>query len=255
MNYDSATLQALKSFLYRMADDSLIIAHRNSEWTGLGPILEEDIAFSSIAQDKLGHALSLYTLLNSLGEKEPDIIAFTRQAKDFTCCQFVEYPIGGYDFSLLRHFLYDTAELIRFTSLTSSTYEPLAKLSKKIIGEIKYHVFHANTWMVHLGAKGNEESHERMQTTLNRIFPLALGMFEEMTSDPLLISSGIYTGEQSIKHDWIETITAILTQAQLIIPHDITPIYGGRTGNHSEYLDPLLQEMTEVFSIDPLANW
>ena len=109
--------------------------------------------------------------------------------------------------------------------------------------------------MVHLGAKGNEESHERMQTTLNHIFPLALGMFEEMTSDPLLISSGIYTGEQSIKHDWIETITAILTQAQLIIPHDITPIYGGRTGNHSEYLDPLLQEMTEVFSIDPLANW
>ena len=89
MNYDSATLQALKSLLYRMADDSLIIAHRNSEWTGLGPILEEDIAFSSIAQDKLGHALSLYTLLNNLGEKEPDTIAFTRHTKDFTCCQFV----------------------------------------------------------------------------------------------------------------------------------------------------------------------
>ncbi len=71
---------ALKDLLYRLADDQLILGHRNSEWNGLGPILEEDIAFSSMAQDKLGHSLQLYTLLHQLGEAEPDTVAFTRNA-------------------------------------------------------------------------------------------------------------------------------------------------------------------------------
>jgi ring-1,2-phenylacetyl-CoA epoxidase subunit PaaC len=135
----------LKDLLFRMADDNLIIAHRNSEWTGLGPILEEDIAFSSIAQDKLGHSQALYAMLNTLGEAEPDTIAFTREERDFRCCRFVEYPIGGYEFSLVRHFLFDVAELLRWEMLETSTFEPLRKLAGKIRGEIKYHVFHANT--------------------------------------------------------------------------------------------------------------
>jgi ring-1,2-phenylacetyl-CoA epoxidase subunit PaaC len=83
-------LPALKDLLYRMADDALIIGHRHSEWTGLGPILEEDIAFSSIAQDKLGHAYALYQLLHELGEPEPDHAAFLRDAP-----QFPVLPSGG----------------------------------------------------------------------------------------------------------------------------------------------------------------
>src|SRR4051812_34092234 len=127
---------ALKDLLFRMADDDLIIAHRNSEWTGLGPILEEDIAFSSIAQDKLGHSQALYAILATLGEADPDTTAFTRDESRFRCCQFVEYPIGGYEFSLVRHFLFDNAELLRWEMLESSSFQPLAKLAAKIRGEI-----------------------------------------------------------------------------------------------------------------------
>ena len=97
---------ALKELLYKMADDQLILGHRNSEWTGFGPLLEEDIAFSSMAQDKIGHSLTLFKLLNDLGEQDPDTVAFTRNANQFHNSVLTELPNQEYDFSLIRHFLY-----------------------------------------------------------------------------------------------------------------------------------------------------
>src|SRR6186713_1328644 len=125
---------AIKDLLYRIADDQLILGHRNSEWTGFGPLLEEDIAFSSMAQDKIGQSHALYQILHQLGEQVPDTVAFTRNANQFHNCIFVELPNGEYDFSLVRHFLYDTALAIRFDSLTRSACQPLAELSVKIRG-------------------------------------------------------------------------------------------------------------------------
>src|SRR5687768_6435949 len=116
----------LKDLLFKMADDALIIGHRNSEWTGIGPMLEEDMAFSSMAQDKIGHAIALYNILHEvLGEADPDTLGFKREAKQFKCCQFVELPIGEYDFSLIRHFLFDHAEWLRYGMLASSSFQPL----------------------------------------------------------------------------------------------------------------------------------
>ena len=91
------------------------------------PALEEDIAFSSMAQDKLGHSLAFYSLLHELGESDPDTLAFMRHATQFHCCQLVELPIGEYDFSLIRHFLFDHAEAIRFEYLTQSVMSPWPK--------------------------------------------------------------------------------------------------------------------------------
>jgi len=250
-------LPALKDLLYRMADDALIIGHRHSEWTGLGPTLEEDIAFSSIAQDKLGHAYALYQLLHELGEPEPDHAAFLRDAPQFRCCHLVEYPNGGYDFSLMRHLLFDLAEQWRYHLLERSSYEPLAQLARKVRGEIKYHVFHATQWVVHLGAQGTEESHERMQQALLQTLPLALGIFEPSDFEEILVDYGIFPGERVLQSHWWETLLPILERAQLRVPplETLTPAYGGRRGQHTEYLQPLLDEMTEVFRSDPTAQW
>src|SRR5688500_18496689 len=158
---------AISHLLTAMADDALIQGHRNSEWTGLGPIMEEDIAFSSMAQDKIGHAWALYRILHeNLEGTEPDRFAFLRGEKEYKCCHLVEMPNGEYDFSLMRHFLFDHAEAVRWEQLQQSTFEPLVPLARKLKGEIKYHTLHANAWISQL-CRAGEESYARMQSALN----------------------------------------------------------------------------------------
>lgn len=250
-------VEGLKDLLYRTADDLLIIGHRNSEWTGLGPQLEIDIAFSSMAQDKVGQSLALYELLNEMGEEDPDTVAFTRNENQFYCCQFTEYPIGEFDFSLVRHFFFDHAQTIRFQMLENSIFEPLAMLARKFRGEIKYHIMHADIWMKQL-AHGNEESRLRIQSAINECFPLALGMFEPGKYEAELIEANIFEGEEKLRNLWYEKVRQVITQdCGLTLPSldGVEPAYGGRSGYHTEYLQPLLNEMSEVFRIDPAAEW
>ncbi len=249
--------EAIKDLLYRMADDEFIIGHRNSEWTGLGPILEEDIAFSSLAQDQIGHALANYTILSTeFGEASPDLIAYSRNEQQWKCSQFVELPIGEYDFSLMRHFLFDHAERLRYEALQHSSYAPLASLAKKIKGELKYHILHGDLWIKKLG-HGTEESHARMQSALNEAFPYALGIFEPGKFEDELISQNIFIGEKALQEQWLAAITLILERANLKVPDiKVTEAkYGGRNGYHTEYLQPMLVECAEVYNFDPTAVW
>ncbi|MEQ8304793.1 MAG: 1,2-phenylacetyl-CoA epoxidase subunit PaaC [Cyclobacteriaceae bacterium] len=248
--------EALKELLYKMADDQLILGHRNSEWTGFGPILEEDIAFSSMAQDKIGHSLALYTFLEELGEQDPDTVAFTRHASQFHNCTLVELPNGEYDFSLIRHFLYDTAEALRFESLRQSSFEPLAQVATKIRGELRYHTMHANTWVKQLGSATTESIH-RLQKSLDYALPYALGIFEPSPLEHDIIKDGIFVGEEALKSQWMKKVEEVISQTKLRLPawDTLTAMNGGRVGKHTEYLQPLLDEMSEVFKIDPTAEW
>jgi ring-1,2-phenylacetyl-CoA epoxidase subunit PaaC len=248
--------EALKELLYKIADDQLILGHRNSEWTGVGPLLEEDIAFSSMAQDKVGQSYQLYQMLQQLGEQEPDTVAFMRNANQFHNSQFVELPVGEYDFSLIRHFLFDHAELLRFSMLSESSYEPLAQLARKIKGELKYHVMHANSIIKQLG-NATEESISRLQGSLDEALPYALGIFEASPWEEALKQEDIFGGEAALQAKWEESISKILAQTALQLPDlaTLTPVYGGRQGQHTEHLQPLLDEMAEVFRVDPTAEW
>lgn len=247
---------ALKEFLYKVADDQLILGHRNSEWTGFGPLLEEDIAFSSMAQDKVGQSQALYEILHVLGEQHPDTVAFMRNANQFHNCILTELPNGEYDFSLIRHFLYDTALSIRFEMLTKSSYKPLAELATKIRGELRYHTLHANTWIKQLGS-ATPESIGRLQAALEHALPFALGIFERSPYENDIVSSGIFEGEDVLKEKWLKRIEEIVGQTNLHLPDvkKLTAVEGGRIGKHSEHLQPLLDEMSEVFKIDPTAEW
>ena len=249
--------EAIKELITKMADDALIMGHRNSEWTGIGPILEEDIAMSSMAQDKVGHALALYNILHDhFGEADPDTIGFRREDKDFKCCHLVELPIGEYDFTMARHFLFDQAEILRYQLLRESSFEPLAHLAKKIHGELKYHVMHANSWLSRLG-KGSDESRARIQSSLNYCYPLALGVFEQSPYEEELISKKIFEGEKRLHAIWEENIFSVAEQAHLTIPKitDETSGYGGRKGNHTEHLKPLLEEMAQVVRMEGNVEW
>jgi len=245
----------IKELILKMADDALIIGHRYSEWTGIGPTLEEDISFSSIAQDKLGHALQLYTILHKeFGEKDPDTLAFRRDPAGFRCAQFTELPIGMYEFSLMRHLLFDHAESARYQMLASSSYIPLAQLSRKIHGEIKYHILHADTWVTQLGT-ASADSNYRLQAALNETYGWSLGLFEPGNNEAELVKEKIFDGEKALHDAWFRTISVVLNEAKLIIPEDVKPTYGGRRGNHTEYLKPLIDEMAEVIRLEQQATW
>lgn len=247
---------ALKELLYKLADDQLILGHRNSEWTGFGPLLEEDIAFSSMAQDKIGHSYALYQILEQEGEPSPDTVAFMRSADQFHNCMLVELPNGEYDFSLIRHFLFDTAEALRFEMLSRSSHLPLAELSRKIKGELRYHTLHANIWIKQLGS-ATEESITRLQQSLEFALPYALGIFEKSPFENEIISSQIFEGEEILKEKWKAKVEEVIHQTKLKLPSWETciPVYGGRMGKHSQHLQPLLNEMAEVLKIDPTAEW
>ncbi len=248
--------EGLKELIYKMADDLLILGHRNSEWTGFGPLLEEDIAFSSMAQDKVGQSWQLYKILNTLGENDPDTVAFMRNSEQFHNSQFCELPNGEYDFSLIRHFLFDTADLIRYQMLSNSAYTDLANLAKKVKGETKYHSMHAKIWIKQLGS-ATTESIRRLQQSLDYALPYALGMFETSPFEQENIDSGVFAGEEALMEAWKAEVEKVISETQLLLPDwsTITPVVGGRKGVHTEYLQPLLDEMSEVFKVDPTADW
>lgn len=248
--------EALKELLFKMADDALIMGHRNSEWTGLGPILEEDIAFSSMAQDKIGHAQALYSILHEeLGESTPDILVYTRDEKKFRCCHFVEMPNSEYDFSLVRHFFFDHAELCRYKMLEQSSYTRLSELARKIHGELKYHILHADTWIKKLG-NASEESRARILASVKEAYPLALGIFEASEWEDALIKMKIFQGEEVLKKEWMKSIEPVLVAAGIKLPKGkVEPAFGGRRGFHTEHLKPLLEEMSEVYCLEPKAEW
>ena len=243
-------VEALKELLTKMADDQLILGHRNSEWIGIGPVLEEDIAFGSQAQDKTGHALNLYKLIEQMGGVEPDKMAFRRQLNEYKCCHLVELSVkDDYALTLARHFYFDNSEVIRFKALGACAYPDLAGLANKFYSELKYHVFHANTWVKNL-LNGSEESRARMISALNEYLPYALGIFEEGPYEELLINEGLFIGEKALHEQWESTITNFLEQFDVKLDFNVEAHLGGRGGVHTDELQPLLNEMCEVINLE-----
>ncbi len=249
---------ALIDLVFRLGDDDFILGHRHSEWIGIGPILEEDIAFSSMAQDEIGHAEAYYQLLHEHFQlPDPDTLGFERPWQEFRCAHLVEYPNKDYAFSLVRHFLYDHAEHIRLQALQKQdVFKPLKELAKRLLREEKYHVFHANTWIVQL-SNGSEEARVRLQTALDEAYPMALALFEPNEHEKTLVEAKVLPSENELQKEWLRAIQKVLEQTPLKLPEN--PQWemhkGGRVGKHTPHLEAIIEEMTEVRRLDPQAEW
>jgi ring-1,2-phenylacetyl-CoA epoxidase subunit PaaC len=242
---------ALIALLTTLADDELILGHRNSEWTGHAPILEEDIAFSNIAQDEVGHALLWYTILNEhLGQSTPDRLAFFREADQFRNAQLVELPKGDWAFTIVRQYLFDVYEQVRNEELARFNFQPISDAVSKIKREEVYHLMHSKGWVLRLG-DATEESHTRMQAALDQLWPHALGLFEPIEEAPE------YSAKlNDLRQSWLDVVTPILTQATLIIPKDAAPTIGGRKQQHTPHLIDLLKDMQKVARMEsPETVW
>jgi len=245
---------ALRDFLMALADDELLLGHRNSEWTGHAPILEEDIAFSNLAQDEIGHALAWFTLAHELGAPPPDRAAFFRDAPDFRNATLVELPKDDWAFTIVRQYLFDAAEQVRYAALALSAYRPMADTVAKLRSEETYHIMHSRGWVQRLG-DATEESHRRMQTALERAWPHALGLFEPVEGEALLVEAGIKAGEASLRDQWLAQVKPILEGATLSMPAGAPLHSGGRVGRHTDHLADLLNDMQMVARLEPEATW
>ncbi len=158
--------------LLQLADDELIVGWRESEWTGIAPMLEEDVAFSSIAQNEIGHARAAYELAAQELGTDADALAFDRQPEEYLCAPLVELRLLEWAPAIARRWLYEHADKVRLEALAASDDEEIASLARKIEREETYHRIHAGMWHERL----REEP--RYVEALERLWPYALGVVE-----------------------------------------------------------------------------
>jgi ring-1,2-phenylacetyl-CoA epoxidase subunit PaaC len=248
---DAINNTALIARLLTLADDELILGQRDAEWTGHAPILEEDIAFSNIAQDELGHALVWYTILHEqFDQPDPDRLAFWRSAPEFRNATLVELPRGDWAFTVVRQYLFDAYEQVRDAALAQCGYQPIVDAAHAIKREEVYHLMHSQGWVLRLG-DATEESHRRMQAALDAAWPHALGLFERIELDQVWAAQ-----MDEMQSGWQSAVVSVLAQASLVIPQDAQPIEGGRIGHHTPHLSDLLHEMQKVARLEsPETVW
>ncbi|MBM4425438.1 MAG: phenylacetate-CoA oxygenase subunit PaaC [Chloroflexi bacterium] len=239
---------ALAAKLLALADDEYILGHRDAEWTGHAPILEEDIAFANIAQDEIGHAVLWYNALKDLNGDDPDRLVFFRESSGWRNAQFVELPKGDWAFTMVRQYLFDAAELVRLAETVNSAHRAVAEVSEKIRPEEMYHYRHTSNWVKRLGL-GTEESHRRMQAALDSLWPRALQLFAPLPNEDELIAAGIFPAPDKLRAAWEGATRSWLTDSGLTIP-TITASAADRE-QHTEHLAALLAEMQEVARLEP----
>lgn len=207
---DPSTREALAELLRSVADDEFVIGFWDSEWTGIAPMIEEDVATSSIAQDEIGHARALYELLASLTETDADAIAYGRVPADYRHASLLNHARGDWAFSVARRYLYETADSVRLAALAGSSYEPLAQLASKMRREETYHLLHADAWLRRL-ADGAPEGRERLADALRMLWPDAQDVFTPLAGENVLLQSGLLPESMDALHaTWIARVRAVL---------------------------------------------
>jgi ring-1,2-phenylacetyl-CoA epoxidase subunit PaaC len=248
--------QALAAYLTGLADDELLLGHRNSEWCGHAPIIEEDIAFANLALDEIGHAAAWYTLAADLLEKDreryPDELVYFREPGEYRNLQLVELPRGDWALSVLRQFLFDALERVRLARLSSSSYEPAAEAAVKMAKEEIYHYRHSLAWVRRLGS-GTEESRRRMQNALNELWPYSQQAFIQSEEEQDLARQNLVPEASRLKQEWEELVLPVLEESGLSLPQS-TPVVADRK-EHSAHLKVLLSELQSLARSEPEARW
>ena len=186
---DDATRAAVAELLLTLADDEFILGFWDSEWTGIAPMLEEDVATSSIAQDELGHAKAWYEMLAALTGDDPDRIAFGRPPEAYRHAALMNHPRTDWAFTVARRFLYETADAVRLEALTRSSDAEIAGLAVKMRREETYHLLHWSAWVRRL-AEGGADTRERLSAALLRLWPEAESIFAPLDGEALLVEDG-----------------------------------------------------------------
>jgi ring-1,2-phenylacetyl-CoA epoxidase subunit PaaC len=267
-------------FLYtlQLADSTLLMGQRHSEWTGHGPVLEQDIAITNIALDYLGQSRNLYqyaaTLYNNASEEEKavmdkyiprlwkpfhrelqeDDLAFLREENQFLNVLLTELPRGDWSFTVLKEFFFSAFQMIQYRQLQSSTDAQLAAIAEKSIKEVAYHLRWSSEWVIRLG-DGTEESNTRLNNALEDTWMFTGELFVHAPYEQALAQQGIAPDPQTLKEQWLETVSTVFNEATFNIPTQTWMQKGGKEGKHTEHMGYLLAEMQQLQRTYPNATW
>lgn len=246
----------LLHFVLHLADDALILSHRNSEWTGHGPILEQDIALSNIALDLIGQARNFYQYAAKLsgGTATEDSLAYLRDGWDFRNCLLVEQQNGDWAKTVLRQFFFSNYQFYTYQQLQNSSDVQIAAIAEKSLKEVTYHLRWSSEWVIRLG-DGTEESHNRMQQALDTLWKFTGELHTPVAYETNLLASKIPADPAEVKEKWLNRTYAILEEATLVIPADKWMQTGGKEGKHTEHLGYILAEMQFLQRAYPSATW
>jgi ring-1,2-phenylacetyl-CoA epoxidase subunit PaaC len=244
----------LDELLLSMADDEFVIGFSDSEWTGIAPLLEEDVAMSSLSQDELGHAAALYGLLAEIQDTDADTIAYDRDPAEYRHARLLDHGRGDWAMTIARRYLYETADAVRLEALDGGSWAPLADLVGKIRREERYHAMHITTWLERLAA-ARGEPRERLVAALETLGPDAGTVFTPLASEPALADGGVLSRPMAdLERAWRAGLEPVFRRLDLPLPPSTADPESGRT-RHSDAFRWLWGEFTAVRSADPGATW
>lgn len=242
-----------ESFVLHLADTNLILAQRNAEWCGHGPILEQDIAITNISLDLLGQARNFYQYAAQIkgnGATE-DLLAYLRGEREFKNGLIVELPRGDWAHSILRQFFCSAYFYLLYEHLQKSEDEHLSAIAEKAIKEVTYHLKWSSEWVIRLG-DGTPESNTRMKKATDDLWMYTGEFFVAEDYETLIIGEGIMP---LLKEAWLVKVKDIFGEATLTIPNDTYMQTGGKRGIHTEHLGFILAEMQYLQKTYPGAQW
>jgi ring-1,2-phenylacetyl-CoA epoxidase subunit PaaC len=246
----------LINYTLHLADNALILGHRNSEWCGHGPVLEQDIAITNISLDLIGQARNFYqyaALINGDHSTE-DSFAYFRDSPDFKNILLVEQPKGDWAQTILRQFLFSVYQKNLFEGLKESKDEQIAAVAVKALKEIAYHLRWSSEWVIRLG-DGTEESHTRMLKAIDELWSYTGEMFIPAAYELQMLNDGIGADVIALKENWMQKVKEVFGEAGLTVPSTSLVQTGGKEGKHSEQLDNILKELQSVARAYPTATW
>jgi len=250
-----AVRTALDELLLWMADDEFVSGFMDSEWTGIAPLLEEDIAVSSISQDELGHARALYQVLANLRDdgRDEDAIAYDREPDEYRHARLLDHPRGDWADTIARRFLYELADEARLASIGTG-YPPLSDLVEKLRREERYHRMHVVAWVERL-ANGGSDARRRLESALSAHGIDAPTVFTPIAGEAVLLEAGILTRSMAdAEAAWRADLSTILVPLGLALPPSVPSVPAGRL-EHSEAFHWLWSEFTSVRRSEGGATW
>jgi len=248
--------QALLGYVTRLGDNALVLGQRMVEVVAAYPELEEELANANFALDFIGQARMFYSYAGELEGKghDEDDFAFLRDENEFKNFLLLEQPNGHFGDSIAKLLLFESFYLLLLEALTHCSDERVVEIAVRAEKEIRYHLRHNTQWFVRLG-DGTDESHQKVQTSLDHLWQFTGEMFAPDEIDNIFEAEFDGPDLFKIRETWQTNITAIIAEATLQLPEDGSMASGGKQGRHSEHFGYMIAEMQYLQRAHPGASW